>query len=105
MPSLGAIARSWPAIVAASATPRGELPAPLAPTSWSRVRFFAPDAVERVGAWTVVPADDRDPLLTGLDAAAVLVARRGGDVAPRSAGLSLAVLATAAAGAVRWHRR
>ena len=44
-------------------------------------------------------------LLTGLDAAAVLVARRGGDVAPRSAGLSLAVLATAAAGAVRWHRR
>ena len=44
-------------------------------------------------------------LLTGLDAAAVLVARRGGDVAARSAGLSLAVLATAAAGAVRWHRR
>ncbi|MCZ2860647.1 DUF4267 domain-containing protein [Blastococcus sp. VKM Ac-2987] len=44
-------------------------------------------------------------LLTGLDAAAVLVARRGGDVAPRSAALSLAVLGTAAAGAVRWHRR
>lgn len=44
-------------------------------------------------------------LLTALDAAAVLVARRGGDVAPRSAGLSLAVLATSAAGAVRWHRR
>lgn len=44
-------------------------------------------------------------LLTGLDAAAVLVARRGRDVAPRSAGLSLAVLTTAAAGAVRWHRR
>ena len=44
-------------------------------------------------------------LLTGLDAAAVLVARRGRDVAPRSAALSLAVLTTAAAGAVRWHRR
>ena len=44
-------------------------------------------------------------LLTGLYAAAVLVGRRGGDVAPRSAGLSLAVLGTAAAGAVRWHRR
>jgi len=44
-------------------------------------------------------------LLTVLDAAAVLVARRGGDVAQRSAGLSLAVLATSAAGAVRWHRR
>ncbi len=44
-------------------------------------------------------------LLTGLDAAAVLVARRGGDVAPRSAVLSLAVLGTATAGAVRWHRR
>jgi hypothetical protein len=44
-------------------------------------------------------------LLTGLDAAAVLVARRGGDVAPRSAGLSIAVLSTAVAGAVRWHRR
>lgn len=44
-------------------------------------------------------------LLTGLDAAAVLVARRGGDVAPRSAALSLAVLTTAVAGAVGWHRR
>ena len=44
-------------------------------------------------------------LLTGLDAAAVLVGRRGGDVARRSAALSLAVLATSAAGAVRWHRR
>ena len=44
-------------------------------------------------------------LLTALDAAAVLVARRGGDVAPRSAVLSLVVLSTAAAGAVRWHRR
>lgn len=44
-------------------------------------------------------------LLTGLDAAAVLVARRGGDVARRSAVTSLAVLGTAAAGAVRWHRR
>jgi hypothetical protein len=44
-------------------------------------------------------------LLTGLDAAAVLVGHRGGDVARRSAALSLAVLATSAAGAVRWHRR
>lgn len=44
-------------------------------------------------------------LLTALDAAAVLVARRGGDVAPRSAALSLAVLGTSAYGAVRWHRR
>ena len=44
-------------------------------------------------------------LLTALDAAAVLVARRGGDVDERSAVLSLAVLATSAAGAVRWHRR
>lgn len=44
-------------------------------------------------------------LLTVLDAAAVLVGRRGGDVAPRSAGLSLVVLALSAAGAVRWHRR
>jgi hypothetical protein len=44
-------------------------------------------------------------LLTALDAAAVLVARRGGDVARRSAVTSLLVLGTAAAGAVRWHRR
>ncbi|MGY1840005.1 MULTISPECIES: DUF4267 domain-containing protein [unclassified Modestobacter] len=44
-------------------------------------------------------------LLTALDAAAVLVARRGEDVAGRSAGLSLTVLSLAAAGAVRWHRR
>ena len=44
-------------------------------------------------------------LLTGLDAAAVLVARRGGDVAQRSVVLSLAVLTTAVAGAVRWHGR
>jgi hypothetical protein len=44
-------------------------------------------------------------LLTGLDAAAVLVGHRGGDVARRSAALSLAVLATSVAGAVRWHRR
>ena len=43
-------------------------------------------------------------LLTGLDAAAVLVAGRGGDVARRSVGLSLTVLSLAAAGAVRWHR-
>lgn len=44
-------------------------------------------------------------LLTGLDAAAVLVGRRGGDVAPRSAVLSLLVLSGAVAGTVRWHRR
>ena len=44
-------------------------------------------------------------LLTVLDAAAVLVGRRGGDVARRSAGLSLVVVALSAAGAVRWHRR
>ena len=44
-------------------------------------------------------------LLTALDAAAVLVARRGGDVARRSPVLSLMVLSAAAAGAVRWHRR
>lgn len=44
-------------------------------------------------------------LLTALDAAAVLVARRGGDVAPRSVVLSSIVLATSAYGAVRWHRR
>ena len=44
-------------------------------------------------------------LLTVLDAAAVLVARRGGDVAPRSAGLSMTVLGLAAAGAAHWHRR
>ncbi len=44
-------------------------------------------------------------LLTALDAAAVLLARRGGDVAQRGAVTSLAVLGTAAAGAVRWHRR
>lgn len=43
-------------------------------------------------------------LLTGLDAAAVLVARRGGDVAGRSAGLSMTVLALAAAGTAYWHR-
>ncbi len=44
-------------------------------------------------------------LLTGLDAAAVLVGRRGGDVAARSAVLSLLVLSGAVAGTVRWHRR
>ena len=44
-------------------------------------------------------------LLTTLDAAAVLVGRRGDDVARRSVGLSLLVLALSAAGAVHWHRR
>ncbi len=43
-------------------------------------------------------------LLTGLDAAAVLVSRRGGDVAGRSAGLSMTVLSLAATGAAYWHR-
>ena len=44
-------------------------------------------------------------LLTGLDAAAVLVSRRTGDVAGRSALLSLLVLATTLVGVVQWHRR
>jgi hypothetical protein len=44
-------------------------------------------------------------LLTLLDAAAVLTAARAGDVARRSAVLSLVVLSGAVAGAVRWHRR
>ncbi len=43
-------------------------------------------------------------LLTGVDAAAVRVARRVGDVADRSAGLSMTVLALAAAGTAYWHR-
>ena len=44
-------------------------------------------------------------LLTGLDAAAVLVSRRTGAVAGRSALLSLLVLATTLVGVVQWHRR
>jgi hypothetical protein len=44
-------------------------------------------------------------LLTGLDAAAVLVSRRTGDVAGRSALLSLLVLATTLVGVVQWHRQ
>lgn len=44
-------------------------------------------------------------LLTALDAAAVWTSRHTGDVARRSAVLSSVVLGTAAAGAVRWHRR
>lgn len=44
-------------------------------------------------------------LLTGLDAAAVLVSRRTGDVAGRSAALSLLVLALTAVGVVQWHRQ
>lgn len=43
-------------------------------------------------------------LLTSVDAAAVLVATRGGDTRARSAVLSLAVLATSAAGWLHWHR-
>ena len=75
------------------------------------VRLMAARNITLGAALLLVPASQARRatevtlLLTGLDAAAVLVARRGGDVAPRSAGLSLAVLATAAAGAVRWHRR
>lgn len=42
--------------------------------------------------------------LTSLDAAAVLVATRGGDTRARSAVLSLLVLATSVAGWVHWHR-
>ncbi|KGH47583.1 hypothetical protein IN07_06790 [Modestobacter caceresii] len=44
-------------------------------------------------------------LLTALDGAAVLVGRRGGDMADRSVGLSMTVLGLAAAGAAHWHRR
>ena len=44
-------------------------------------------------------------LLTGLDAAAVLVGRRGGDLAKRSVVLSTVVQAISVAGAVRWHSR
>ena len=43
-------------------------------------------------------------VLAGVDAAAVLVARRGGDVAGRSPALSTTVLAAAVASAVRWRR-
>ena len=43
-------------------------------------------------------------LLTGIDAAAVLVATRGGDTRARSAVLSLAVLATSTAGLLHWRR-
>lgn len=43
-------------------------------------------------------------LLTGLDAAAVWSSAATGDVHTRSAVLSATVLATAAAGAVHWHR-
>ncbi|MGR7026943.1 DUF4267 domain-containing protein [Geodermatophilus sp. URMC 62] len=44
-------------------------------------------------------------LLTALDAAAVWTSRAEGDVARRSAVLSGIVLALAACGAARWHRR
>ncbi|MBB3675149.1 hypothetical protein FHX36_000884 [Modestobacter versicolor] len=75
------------------------------------VRLIAARNIAMGAALLVTPAPQArrttevTMLLTVLDAAAVLVARRGGDVAQRSAGLSLTVLATAAAGAVRWHRR
>ncbi len=44
-------------------------------------------------------------LLTALDAAAVWTSRAAGDVRPRSAVLSGAVLALSSYGAARWHRR
>ncbi|RFU21613.1 DUF4267 domain-containing protein [Geodermatophilus marinus] len=85
--------------------PRGDRALPLL------VRLVAARNIAMGAALLVSPAPQARRttevtlLLTALDAAAVLVARRGGDVAPRSAALSLAVLGTAAAGAVRWHRR
>lgn len=51
-----AFVRSWPQIVAAS-KPRA-MPAPLIETNWSRVRLVAPDALERVGTWSVVDPND-----------------------------------------------
>ena len=75
------------------------------------VRLIAARNIAMGAALLVTPAPQAKRttevtlLLTALDAAAVLVSRNGGDVARRSAGLSLAVLSTAAAGALRWHRR
>ncbi|PZA18863.1 DUF4267 domain-containing protein, partial [Modestobacter versicolor] len=65
------------------------------------VRLIAARNIAMGAALLVTPAPQArrttevTMLLTVLDAAAVLVARRGGDVAQRSAGLSLTVLATA----------
>ena len=75
------------------------------------VRLIAARNIAMGAALLVTPAPQAKRttevtlLLTALDAAAVLVARNGGDVARRSAGLSLTVLSTSAAGALRWHRR
>ena len=75
------------------------------------VRLVAARNIAMGAALLVTPAPEARRttevtlLLTVLDATAVLVGRRGGDVARRSAGLSLVVLALSAAGTVRWHRR
>jgi hypothetical protein len=75
------------------------------------VRLVAARNIAMGAALLVTPAPEARRttevtlLLTVLDAAAVLVDRRGGDVAGRSVGLSLTVLSLAAAGAARWHRR
>lgn len=74
------------------------------------VRLIAARNIAMGAALLVTPAPQArrttevTMLLTGLDLAAVLVARRGGDVSTRSAVLSSAVLSLAAAGAVHWHR-
>ena len=74
------------------------------------VRLIAARNIAMGAALLVTPAPQAKRttevtlLLTALDAAAVLVGRRGDDVAGRSVGLSLTVLSLAAAGAVRWHR-
>ncbi|MGY2079622.1 DUF4267 domain-containing protein [Modestobacter sp. SYSU DS0657] len=84
---------------------RGDVALPLL------VRLIAARNIAMGAALLVTPAPQARRttevtlLLTALDAAAVLVARRGRDVAGRSAGLSLVVASLAAAGAVRWHRR
>jgi len=75
------------------------------------VRLIAARNIAMGAALLVTPAPQAKRttevtlLLTALDAAAVLVGRRGGDVAGRSVGLSLTVLSLAAAGVARWHRR
>lgn len=74
------------------------------------VRLIAARNIAMGAALLVTPAPQArrttevTMLLTALDLAAVLVARRGGDVAPRSAGLSLTVASLAAAGTAYWHR-
>ncbi len=74
------------------------------------VRLIAARNIAMGAALLVTPAPQArrttevTMLLTGLDLAAVLVARRGGDVSTRSAVLSSAVLSLAAAGTAHWHR-